>query len=43
MVRAMRKAGLFIISDERILGSSDFVNDVLPKAQESLKDIGVRS
>ncbi len=36
MVRSMRKAGLFMKSDERILGSSDFMNDVLAKAQESL-------
>ncbi len=35
-VRSMRKAGVFLKSDERILGSSDFVHDVLADAQEAL-------
>ncbi len=35
-VHSMRKAGVLIKSDERILGSSDFVNDVLAGAQEAL-------
>jgi putative transposase len=35
-VAKMRKAGLFLKSDERILGGSDFVTDVLARAQEVL-------
>jgi hypothetical protein len=35
-VRSMRKAGVFFKSDERISGSSDFVNDVLAGAPEAL-------
>jgi putative transposase len=35
-VAKMRKAGLFLKSDERILGGSDFVTDVLARAQEAL-------
>ena len=35
-VRSMRKAGVLFKSDERILGSSEFVNDVLAGAQETL-------
>jgi putative transposase len=31
-----RKTGVFIKSDERILGRSDFVNDVLAGVQEAL-------
>jgi len=37
-VRSMRKAGHFLKSDERILGSSDFVGKVLAEAQESMQD-----
>lgn len=36
MACAMRRAGLFIKSDERILGSSAFVEAVLSRAQEHL-------
>jgi REP element-mobilizing transposase RayT len=36
-VRAMRMAGVFSKSDERILGSSDFVEDVLSHAQETME------
>jgi REP element-mobilizing transposase RayT len=35
-VAKMRKAGHFLKSDERILGGSDFVTDVLASAQEAL-------
>ncbi len=35
-VRSMRKSGVSIKSDERILGSSDFVCDALAGAQEAL-------
>jgi REP element-mobilizing transposase RayT len=35
-VSAKRKAGAFLKSDERILGSSEFVNDALADAQETL-------
>jgi hypothetical protein len=35
-VREMRKAGAHVKSDERILGSSEFVSSALAKAQESL-------
>jgi REP element-mobilizing transposase RayT len=37
VVQSMRKAGVLLKSDERILGSSDFVNDVLAGAQEALE------
>ena len=37
-VRAMRKAGAFLKSDERILGSSDFVDDVLARARETFEN-----
>ncbi len=36
-VREMRKAGIFQKSDERILGSADFVESVLADAQESMQ------
>jgi REP element-mobilizing transposase RayT len=36
-LQSMRKAGVLLKSDERILGSSDFVNDVLAGAQEALE------
>lgn len=36
-VRSMRKSGVRPKSDERILGSSDFVDDVLARAQEALE------
>lgn len=35
-VQSMRKAGIFLKSDERILGSSDFVHEVLAGTQEAL-------
>lgn len=35
-VRALRRAGATIRSDERILGDSEFVNSVLAEAQEAL-------
>ena len=35
-LRAMRKAGVFLKSDERILGSSQFVESVLSDAQEAM-------
>ena len=37
-VRSMRKAGLFLKSDERILGSSEFVGKVLAEAREALQN-----
>lgn len=36
-VRSMRKAGFFLKSDERILGSSEFVGKVLAEAQETMQ------
>ena len=36
-VRAMRKAGVFSKSDERVLCSSDFVEDVLSQANERME------
>ncbi len=38
VVRAMRKSGQFLKSDERILGSSDFVDTVLVDAQEAMQN-----
>jgi hypothetical protein len=35
-VKAMRKAGIWLKSDERILGNSEFVDSVLADAQEKL-------
>lgn len=36
-VKAMRKAGVHFKSDERILGSSDFVEEVLARARETME------
>lgn len=37
-VRSLRKAGIYQKSDERILGSSDFVEQVLSEAQEEMNN-----
>ncbi len=37
VIKSMRKAGIHLKSDERILGDSDFVDDVLKSADESLQ------
>ena len=36
-LKSMRRAGVFLKSDERILGGSDFVDQVLAGAQESME------
>jgi hypothetical protein len=38
VVKALRKAKDFYKSDERILGSSDFVKSVLKKAKASMEN-----